>query len=563
MTRIIKIVPLVVLCALIIAVPSVGANWVTDGVALCTATGGGDSPQVISDGAGGAIVTWEDGRSGNLDIFAQRVNASGAIQWTANGVALCIAKWDQGSPQITSDGAGGAIVTWYDQRSGINEDIYAQKVNASGAVQWTPGGVLICTATGDQWDPRIVSDGAGGAIITWIDGCCGNYDIYAQRVNASGAVQWAPDGVAICTATGEQQNPMVTSDGAGGAIITWYDNRGGSDWDIYAQSVNASGTVQWTADGIAICAAAGDQYNPTIASDGASGAIITWWDHRSGTDYDIYAQRVDASGAVQWTADGVALCTATRDQRAPLIVSDGTGGAIVTWRDYRNGDGYDIYAERVNASGASQWTADGVAICTATGWKQGTAIVSDGAGGAIVTWQDGRSGRFDIYAQRVNASGVDQWTSDGVALCKATGDQQDPAIVSDGLGGAIVTWCDVRSGTYPGIYGQRVDANGFAVLTGADAPVVSMELHQNYPNPFNPTTTITYSVPEKCDVTLKVYDISGKCVASLVDERQEKSSYAVEWHGKDAIGSTVASGIYFYRLAAGNHTITKKMVLLR
>jgi flagellar hook assembly protein FlgD len=90
-----------------------------------------------------------------------------------------------------------------------------------------------------------------------------------------------------------------------------------------------------------------------------------------------------------------------------------------------------------------------------------------------------------------------------------------------------------------------------------------MELHQNYPNPFNPTTTITYSVPEKCDVTLKVYDISGKCVASLVDERQEKSSYAVEWHGKDAIGSTVASGIYFYRLAAGNHTITKKMVLLR
>ena len=113
MSRVMKAVPLVVLFALIIAVPSVWANWVQDGVVLCNWTWHQHAPTITSDGAGGAIVTWMDYRSGNnYDIYAQRVNASGSVQWTANGVALCTATGDQLYPTITSDGAGGAIVTW-------------------------------------------------------------------------------------------------------------------------------------------------------------------------------------------------------------------------------------------------------------------------------------------------------------------------------------------------------------------------------------------------------------------------------------------------------------------
>jgi hypothetical protein len=352
----------------------------------------------------------------------------------------------------------------------------------------------------------IISDGAGGAIVTWYDGRNGNYDIYAQRMSASGAVQWTANGVAICTATLAQDSPTITSDGAGGALVAWSDNRSGVS-DIYAQSVNASGAVQWTIDGVALCAAPGNQYNPTIVSDGAGGAIVTWRDQRAGA-YDIYAQRVNASGAAQWTTDGVALCTARYDQQYPRIVSDGVGGAIVTWFDLRSG---------IN----------------------------------------------DIYAQRVNASGSVQWTGDGVALCMATGGQGYPTIVSDGWGGAIVTWQDLRSGADWDVYGLRVDANGLPVLTAADAPAVYIELRQNYPNPFNPATTVTYSVPEKCRVTLEIYDVSGKCVARLVDRRHEKGSYAVEWNGKDERGNSLASGIYLYRIEAGTQTISKKMVLLR
>ena len=93
------------------------AAWPTDplvNVPLCTATGDQDYPTIVADGAGGTIVTWEDYRSGNWDIFAQKISAGGTVQWTANGVALCTADDYQVNPTIVADGAGGAIVIWSD-----------------------------------------------------------------------------------------------------------------------------------------------------------------------------------------------------------------------------------------------------------------------------------------------------------------------------------------------------------------------------------------------------------------------------------------------------------------
>jgi len=280
----------------------------TENTAICTATGDQSSPQIVSDGSGGYIITWTDYRNGSSsDIYAQRVDSSGTAQWTANGVAVCTATSSQYSPQVVSDGSGGAIITWYDYRSGSNYDIYAQRVNSSGFVQWTPDGVAVCTATSSQYSPQVVSDGSGGAIITWYDYRSGsNYDIYAQRVNSSGSVQWTPDGVAVCTATGEQSSPQIVSDGSGGAIVTWNDYRD-SDWedDIYAQRVDSSGAVRWAENGVAICTiGGGDEMmmggrQTRVTSDGSGGAIITWNDYRdSDWEGDIYAQRVDSSGTV-------------------------------------------------------------------------------------------------------------------------------------------------------------------------------------------------------------------------------------------------------------------------
>jgi hypothetical protein len=206
-------------------------------------------------------------------------------------------------------------------------------------------GVAFCSAANDQYSPLFVPDGTGGAIASWVDWRSGNSDVYAQRIDPSGAAQWTADGVALCTAAGEQFYPTIASDGAGGACVTWWDRRDATA-DIYVQRVNGSGSVQWTSNGVVLSAATNDQVYPKITSDGAGGAIVTWFDYRTGTG-DIYAQRVSASGAVHWTANGLALCTATNHQNYPTIAASGVGGAIVTWQDWRSGALSDIYAQRV------------------------------------------------------------------------------------------------------------------------------------------------------------------------------------------------------------------------
>jgi hypothetical protein len=381
--------------------------WPADGLAISTAAYNQEAPQLVGDGSGGAIIAWHDYRSGSsYDIYAQRVDANGDTLWPADGLAISTAASDQYSPQLVGDGSGGAIIAWHDYRSG-NWDIYAQRVDANGDTLWPADGLAISTAANNQYFRQLVGDGSGGAIITWWDSRSGSYsDIYAQRVDANGDTLWPADGVAICTAAYSQQDPQLVGDGSGGAIITWEDYRSGN-WDIYAQRVDANGDTLWPAAGVAICTVAYSQQDPQLVGDGSGGAIITWEHYRSGSSYDIYAQRVDANGDTLWPADGVAISTAAYTQEAPQLVGDGSGGAIITWHDYRSGSSYDIYAQRVDANGDALWPADGVAISTAAYTQEAPQLVGDGSGGAIITWEDYQSGSSnDIYAQRVNFNGV-------------------------------------------------------------------------------------------------------------------------------------------------------------
>jgi len=173
----------------------------------------------------------------------------------------------------------------------------------------------------------------------------------------------------------------------------------------------------WVTNGVAVCTVGQNQYNPRLTSDGAGGVILVWYDNRPGTYADIYAQRLDASGTPQWAAQGTPVCTAAYQQTYGVALADGSGGAFIAWNDYRSGSEFDIYAQRLNASGAPLWTADGVAVCTAANHQDMPVLVSDGAGGVILAWEDGRYGNYDIFAQRLNASGVAQWTGGGIGVC--------------------------------------------------------------------------------------------------------------------------------------------------
>ena len=88
-------------------------------------------------------------------------------------------------------------------------------------------------------------------------------------------------------------------------------------------------------------------------------------------------------------------------------------------------------------------------------------------------------------------------------------------------------------------------------------------LNQNYPNPFNPTTTISFVLPSTDEVNLSIYDAQGALIQTLVEGRRDAGVNTNTWDGRDTRGEEVSSGVYFYRLTAGDKTLTKKMVLLK
>ncbi len=453
------------------------AQWNHDGKLLCNlGNGSTHQPVVVQDGSGGAIHVWVDARFGRSIIVAQRTNASGYTLWTLNGVMLSnLPTFNQFNPRAIPDGSGGAFVSYeYFEASG--GDIYVQRVNSAGVRQWGTNGTLVCNAANTQTGARIVSDGAGGVIVAWLDSRAGtdNYDIYAQRLNGAGVVQWTANGLPVCTATANQTFAEMASDGANGSILAWMDARG-ADPDIYAQRIDGSGARLWLpADGVLLSTASGTQRDVAIAADGASGGIVAWDEF---TNNEVRVQRLDASGSALWTSGGVDPVGGTSYQSDPVVLSGPSGGAILAWTDRRSGTA-DVYAQRFDGTGAPQWMTDGVPLTTAANQQLGQAIVSDGASGAIAMWLDDRSGpsnTYDLYAQRVSASGeIAWWHANGVAACNAAGTQQPFALVADGTGGAFALWSDERAANSD-MYATRLMANGNLAALAADITAVTDE----------------------------------------------------------------------------------------
>jgi hypothetical protein len=547
------------------------AQWSTDRTVnnpVVTDLNRQNNSKIVSDGKGGAIVVWHECElsTNDYNIYAQRINSNGAIQWAARGVAICTNSKYQAPPVIASDGNGGALIAWFDSRN-IKNEIFAQKIDTAGVVQWAPDGIPVGTvATHYQHSsPSITSDGSGGAIVAWEDWRQDSGDQYttrAQRISEAGSIMWMAGGVALNNTTSQSNgSTQIISDGSGGAIVTWDEWVGpypGGNRDVFAQKVNSNGSVAWDPNGLTLCSETDGQRLPFLAGDGSGGAIIVWGDYRSGTKEILYAQKVTSGGVVQWTANGIQVSSQGAPYGHHRMISDGNGGAIIAYQG-QSGSFSTTWAQLVNADGLTQWTNDGIAI---GGDGRNPQILSDGANGAIITWEDGQG---NILAQRMSSSGTELWTSGGIYVCKNMQNQWSPQIASDGAGGAIISWDDYRNDAVSStdIYAQLVTATGaLGTITGIDDQMNlfgnSYRLSQNYPNPFSGETRIDYKVIRPGSVTIKVYDITGSEISTLVNEIFEPGDYSVDFNTKGLV-----QGVYYYRMKTVKGSDTKSMILLK
>ena len=204
---------------------------------------------MATDESGNAIVAWEDYRNGNGDIFAQKLDVSGNRLWAMDvRVNLDTGSANQWSVTVAADSNGNTVVAWMDNRSG-DDDIYAQKLDTSRNKLWaTDVRVNSDSGTARQWEPAIAIDQGGNSVIVWYDDRNGDYDIYVQKLDKNGNRLWMSEvRVNSDSELATQVAPAVAVDTNGNAVVVWDDRRYRNE-GIYAQRLNVSGNRLWAVE---------------------------------------------------------------------------------------------------------------------------------------------------------------------------------------------------------------------------------------------------------------------------------------------------------------------------
>jgi hypothetical protein len=209
------------------------SGWPADGAALTSGPGEDEvMPALSSDSTGTVTVVWRAEGPDGSGLHAIQVGPGySPVQGSLPlDHVLAAGEASVGSPAVLALRGGTTLVAWASRASGGSageSHLHLQQLGQEGAPDhtWPAGGALVCTSTLGKSAPCIVAQADSGAIIAWEDFRDGTSDIFVQRVDVRGAVAsgWTPNGVAVCVAPGQQYAPSLVADGAGGVLATWAD----------------------------------------------------------------------------------------------------------------------------------------------------------------------------------------------------------------------------------------------------------------------------------------------------------------------------------------------------
>ncbi len=378
-------------------------------------------------------------------------------------------------------------------------DVSAQRMSPGGEAMWNDGNLIdIMSGSYIEQAAAVVSDGADGAIV-FAEAVAregqyvGDWEILAQRIDGRGRLLWndGESSVVVASTTWSERHPTAVPDGSGGAFVFYEAHApAGSEWagdiDIRGQHISRTGELLWDEGGVPIATASAMlEQTPFAISDGAGGAIVVYQlvirEGEFANVGHIGAQHVSADGRLLWGGgdSSVVVAASEWDQRRPVAVPDGAGGALVfceagappgsEWA----GD-IDVHGQRVSADGQLMWNdGDSSVIVHSSAYLEVAPVaVSDGNGGAIVVCsavaaQGEYAGDWEILAQRVSATGELLW-NDGerATIVSATKlHERGPCALADGAGGAFVAFQayfpeGMEYGGDIDIYAQRLSADG-------------------------------------------------------------------------------------------------------
>jgi len=652
-------------------VPGLYSQWSNDpntNLMISDMNGEQVLPQISLTSDGGCYIAWFDTRTGNYNVYLQRLDPAGNKMFATDGLLISdnpsntwIVDWD-----MMTDNSDNAVIAFSDIRAGGDFKVYAYLISPTGDFLWGADGVSLSTAADMQPNPRITQTTDGYYIFAW-PSLSTPSKIAVQKLDVAGNKLYGNDPMYISSGTNEQYTYPIPIPGVNGSYIIGFEGTTGSfpglTVHLYAQKYSSAGTPQWGSSPVAVCDAGGFPFYEltNIIPDGNYGVVFVWYDDRDfNNNYSTFVQRVDSSGSVLFTANGVEASSLATNQHlnCDVVIDPSTYEIYTFWIEqdnlqsmagisgqkfsitgtklwgnngmtfkamdsntdlhisslFMNGNSYVYYLEYIGASqnnlakafsvdgnGNFNWTGNLVTFSSVVSSK--SRLVSDvySNGASVLAWSDGRQDNGGIYAQDIQVDGsfggivpvellsftaglnsgivTLNWVTatetnnkgfevEQLQNYKITGLQDWETIgFVPGYGTTTETHSysfednNLKQGNYQYRL-KQIDFDGSfkysdIVKVEISAPV-EFSLEQNFPNPFNPSTSIQYAISSKQFVSLKIYDLLGNEITTLVNEEKPIGNYEVEFNA-----TGLPSGIYFYKLQAGDFIQTKKMILMK
>jgi uncharacterized delta-60 repeat protein len=482
-----------------------------------------------------------NGGSSGFDILVCKFSAAGVFQWSK--VITGPGNRNDNVQGLKADENGNVYVAGEILTASGQSEITIVKYNTNGHEIWRsayngPG-------SGPDSPRDMAIDNMGNVYITgYHTGANGFYDAFAAKYDSSGARQWAT-GI-VSTGLSSQGN-SITVDGAGNNIyftgFYFYDMS--NSRVIYTVKLNSAGDTIWTrrengSSGLI-------DVGVDVITDNNGNVIVAASTQNTGSRDDITVIKYNPAGARQWMAVNN---LSGQNDNIWHIECDAAGniyGGCKKGHSVSN----DFAVQKYSPAGTIEWTQ----VYNGGGNDALTDLLVHN-GFIYVTGLTAAAGQGDnAVTLKYNSDGVKLWEK--VYSNPDNGNDQGRAMEIDNNGNVIVAGNSYDSTTNLDVMVIKYSQDMMTGISGNEA-AEKYELLQNYPNPFNPATSIKFFIPSGGNVLLKVYDVSGKQVAELVNGFKHKGSYTVSF---DA--SHLSSGAYFYMLEAGGFKETKKMLLLR
>ncbi len=278
------------------------AQWSNNPVAD---SGGIYESVAVMDDDGAKFLVWSDNSGNSSQIMAQKLDSHGRKLWGPDGVGVhpTSSNFNQVEPTAASDGNGGLVVCWTDERvSSHNVSLYSMRLNELGQEMWPAGlrGNLVCNALGDHSNSSMVPDNQGGFYVVFEDDRNGNPGVYSQYINGNGDRLWDGLGVKIRETDSECTSIGITTLPSGGAAFVWREARELAPFFVWVQAVNDDGDVLWADGGVRALGNSRDHFLPRIANCGQGSLMVASYS-KAGNDHFAEVTRLDESnGTTLW-----------------------------------------------------------------------------------------------------------------------------------------------------------------------------------------------------------------------------------------------------------------------